>query len=208
MYTIYGKKEAGEFYSRVLNYYLIVVGGIALVMSIFAQEIVAVLAAETYLEAYRVIPLIAFSYVAYGTYFITTVGLNLKEKTYYLPWIVGAAAAVNLLLNYLLVPPYGMMGAAVAVFLSHIALVVINYFMNQRFYRVTYDIRKICLLCFFFVFTIFLFSCPITVNILVKVLYVCGYCIFTWIMLLDEKERRNLLDMTPFSISKNTRKNP
>lgn len=199
MYSISDKKQAGEYYSRILVYYLMAVGGVALVLSIFAKEIVSLLAAPEYLEAYKVIPLIAFSYVAYGVYFVTTIGINLKEKTYYLPWIVGSAAGLNLILNYVFIPQFGLMGAAVASFISYIALVVINYSINQRWYKVNYNWRRIITLGLFYLLTVILFSYAVIQGLILKLLYCFSYVLLIYFVLLDTKERRGISRiMSPF----------
>lgn len=194
MYSMSDRKEAGEYYSRILTYYLITVGGIALLMSIFSENIISLIATESYHDAYKVIPLLAFSYVAYGVYFIITVGVNLKEKTFYLPWIVGVSAAANMILNYLLIPRYGMMGAAVASFISYIILVLTNYIINQRFLKIKYDWRKIATLSLLFFVSLVIFSCSLIHIVGLKVIYSIGYILFIWLFILEKKERKLIID--------------
>jgi peptidoglycan biosynthesis protein MviN/MurJ (putative lipid II flippase) len=52
---------------------------------------------------------------------------------------MGAAAVVNLSLNYLLVPNFGMMGAAVAAVASFLVMAILGFIISQRFYTVTYE---------------------------------------------------------------------
>ena len=92
-----------------------------------------------FFDAYRVIPLIALSYLFYGCYFNLNIGFVLQKKTKYDSFIIGAGAALNLGLNYLLIPTYGMMGAAVATVISYSLLPVGAYFVSRRYYPIAYE---------------------------------------------------------------------
>ena len=47
------------------------------------------------------------------------------------------------LLNYLLIPRYGMMGAAWSTFISYGILAVLNLLVNQRFWHIPYEYMRI-----------------------------------------------------------------
>lgn len=138
-WSVTEERNAKEIYSSVLTYFVLVAMAVALVLSVLSKEVLEVMAAPPFYGAYKVIPLIAVSYVSYGCYFILAPGINLEKKTKYLALIVGAGAAVNLGLNYLLIPSYGMMGAAVATVISYLLLPVGSYFVSKRYYPIKYE---------------------------------------------------------------------
>jgi len=193
LFSMAEKKEAGRFYSKILTYFLLLAGSISLMLSLFSKEVIQIMAAPAYWGAYKVISLVAFSYVLYGIYFIVAVGINLKEKTYHLPWIVGTAAGLNLFLNYLLIPTYGMMGAAWATFFSYLALVVINYFINQKYYHINYEWGRISMLIASFLAVLFIANRIMQLSffngILFKIILAAVYITFVFIILLDTRER-------------------
>lgn len=133
------EKNAKEIYSSVLTYFALVGMAVALVLSVLAKQVLEVMAAPPFYGAYKVIPLIAVSYVLYGCYQILATGIILEKKTKYVALIVGAGATVNLGLNYLLIPSYGMMGAAVATVISYLLLPVGSYFVSKRYYPIKYE---------------------------------------------------------------------
>jgi O-antigen/teichoic acid export membrane protein len=57
--------------------------------------------------------------------------------------VTGAAAAVNVALNLILIPPYGMMGAAVATVAAYATMFVGMSWWGQRVYRVPYQWRRV-----------------------------------------------------------------
>ncbi len=140
MWSVAGKPYARQFYAKVLTYFSAVALYLALAVSMFGPEMVRLLSRqEAYWGAWRVLPLITLSYVLYGAYYQVSVGLNLRKKTQYLSVVVVGAAAVNLLLNFLLIPPWGMMGAAVATLASYLLLAVVAAIVSQCFYPFPYE---------------------------------------------------------------------
>jgi O-antigen/teichoic acid export membrane protein len=133
------EKRAVETYSRVFTYFVLVALFAALAISVLAREILVVMADPEYRDAYKVVPLVAASYVMWGCYDILAVGIYLEGKTKYLPVLIGGAAVLNLELNLLLIPDYGMMGAAGATLASYVLLPVGAYLVSRRYRVVHYE---------------------------------------------------------------------
>ncbi|MGB6874136.1 MAG: flippase [Dehalococcoidia bacterium] len=138
-WSVTRERNAKEIYSSVLTYFVLVGMAVALVLSVLSKEVLVIMATPPFHGAYKVIPLIAVSYVSYGCYQILAPGILLEKKTKYLALIVVVGAAVNLGLNYLLIPSYGMMGAAVATVISYLLLPVGSYFVSKRYYPIKYE---------------------------------------------------------------------
>jgi O-antigen/teichoic acid export membrane protein len=140
MWAVAKRRYAQQFYAKVLTYFAATALYVALGLSVLSPEAVRLLSQrEAYWRAWQVVPLVALSYVLYGFYYQLAVGLNLEKKMKYIPVIVSTAAAVNLLLNYVLIPPWGMMGAAISTLASYSLLSVLAYFASRRFYPVAYE---------------------------------------------------------------------
>jgi O-antigen/teichoic acid export membrane protein len=139
LWSIAKEKNAKETYSAVLTYFTLVAVAVALVLSVLSRQVLEIMAAPAFYGAYQVIPLIAVSYVLYGGYLILAIGITLEKKTKYLAAIVGVGAIVNMGLNYLLIPRYGMMGAAVATLVAYFLLPIGSYLVSRRYYSVKYE---------------------------------------------------------------------
>ena len=151
MWSVSEKPYAKRFYAKVLTYFLAIALFITLALSILSPEILRIISQrEAYWRAWMVVPFIALSYLLYGLYAQVNVGISLRKKTQYIPFIVIGAAALNLLLNFLLIPRWGMMGAAVATVLSYFALLILTYMVSQRLYPVVYEWRRIIILLIIF----------------------------------------------------------
>jgi O-antigen/teichoic acid export membrane protein len=139
LWSVAKEKNAKDIYSSIFTYFVLVGTAVALALSVLSKQVLEVMAAPAFYGAYKVIPLIAVSYVLYGCYQILPVGINLEKKTKYLALIVGVGAVVNLGLNYLLIPSYGMMGAAVATLIAYLLLPLGSYFVSERYYPIKYE---------------------------------------------------------------------
>ncbi|MDD3887648.1 MAG: oligosaccharide flippase family protein [Patescibacteria group bacterium] len=138
-FSVAKRADTKQIYARTLTYWLLVSSFIALAISIFAKQIVEVVSSPEYFEAYKIIPLIAFSYVLYGMHFVIVPGLHLEEKTKYYPLLVGIPAVLNIILNIIFIPKYGMMAAAWSTFICFVLMVVLTYFVSNYYYKVVYE---------------------------------------------------------------------
>lgn len=138
-FSVAKQQDAKAFYARVLTYVITPFTLVGLGLSIFAPEALYLLTAPSYYGSATVVPFIVISYIFYEIYYITCVGFDLTGKTPYLAFIIGTSAVLNLFLNYILIPPWGMMGAAVATVLAYLSLIVIEYPIIQRLYPVRYE---------------------------------------------------------------------
>jgi O-antigen/teichoic acid export membrane protein len=103
-------------------------------------------------------------------YYYSAVGINIKKKTYIQPFIVGLAAILNLVLNYILIPGRGMFGAAWSTLISFIIMGSFALIISNRYYFISYKISKILLISAVPVFMIFLIPRVSVVNIFTTVI--------------------------------------
>ncbi|MFH2105270.1 MAG: flippase [Parcubacteria group bacterium] len=138
-FAVASRPDCKEIYAKTLTYFAFLGSLAALGLSLFGAQIIKLFADPQFHPAYQIIPLVAFSYVLYGLHFALVPGLHIKEKSKYYPLMIGIPAGLNLLLNYFLVPLYGMMGAAVSTLICFILVVVLTYLITQQFYRICYE---------------------------------------------------------------------
>jgi O-antigen/teichoic acid export membrane protein len=74
---------------------------------------------------------------------VVAIGIGRARQTQF-NWIVtGAAALVNVALNVILIPPYGMIGAAISTAAAYVALFLLMVANSQRVYPVAYQWRRV-----------------------------------------------------------------
>ncbi len=142
MFAIAKEDNAPRRYARILTYYAASIGFLGLAVSVVARDVIIIMADPSYHEAYIVVPIIVLSAMAFGGVNMTNVALNIKGRTELNAPIIVAVAIGNLGLNYLMIPPYGMMGAAWATLISYVALLVIEVLVNQRIWHLPFEYRR------------------------------------------------------------------
>ena len=68
------------------------------------------------------------------------------EKSSWIAWIYGAGAITNIVLNILLIPSLGIIGAAMATCLSFILMAVFIFMVNQKIFPIKYEWGKILII--------------------------------------------------------------
>jgi O-antigen/teichoic acid export membrane protein len=142
VYSNMKAEHAPQLYARVLTYYVAGMGFIALSVSLLSQEVIAIMAAPTYRDAHRVVPLVALAQFFHGFSFMAPVGLMIQRRPIFRTISVFVAAGVNLVLNFLWIPTYGMMGAAWAIAAAFIIESAFITTFSLRFYPLPLEIGR------------------------------------------------------------------
>jgi O-antigen/teichoic acid export membrane protein/glycosyltransferase involved in cell wall biosynthesis len=143
-YSIEDDREARRTYSFVLTYVVYVGCWVSLFFGLLAPWIVHVLARNPqFHRASEAVALLSFGGAAYIAYTVMAIGSGRARKTQWNWVIAGLAAAVNVGLNVLLIPPYGMEGAAIATAAAYLALFVGMVVYSQEVYYVPYQWRRV-----------------------------------------------------------------
>lgn len=109
-----------------------------LVVSLFADTEVRVLASAAYARADILVPYLFMSALLFGAY-IFAPGLTIVKRTGTFAWISVSAGLLNLGLALALVPPLGILGAGLATVASSAWFFVLTMFFSQRHYAVGHD---------------------------------------------------------------------
>ena len=142
-YSISDEREARRTYAYVLTYLTVVTAWMALALTLLSPWLVDLLAAPRFAASEEVVGPLAFATVSYGAYIVIAIGVGRARRTQF-NWVVtGAAAAVNVALNFALIPAYGMIGAAIATVAAYTTMAVGMAWWSQRIYPVPYQWRRV-----------------------------------------------------------------
>ncbi|MFQ5639518.1 MAG: lipopolysaccharide biosynthesis protein [bacterium] len=186
LFSIAKEENAKSIYAKLLTYYVALLFFLFLLIAILSKDVIKFISTPQYHSAYKVVPLILLSYICYGVYYMTAIGVNLKRKTHFLPLIIGAAAALNLLLNYLFIPKYGMMGAAAATFICYFLMVIGTSKLSLYYYYIRYEldrIVKVAFVAFVIYFSSFFIQIKeVVLAIVLKLLLISLYPFLLYLM--------------------------
>jgi O-antigen/teichoic acid export membrane protein len=146
-YSIEDDREAKRTYPFVLTYLLFVCSWISLALGVLAPWLVHLLArGPGFARAADAVALLSFAATAYAGYTVVAIGIGRARQTQF-NWVVsGIAAAVNIGLNFALIPPYGMMGAAISTLAAYLTLFAGMVVNSSRVYPVDYQWRRVATL--------------------------------------------------------------
>jgi O-antigen/teichoic acid export membrane protein len=131
--------QAKELYSYATTYYVAGMLFLVLGLSAVAPELVQLMAAPEYHAAAPVVPIIALAGMCEGLRYVVTIGIAFQRRPIIRSAAMGAAALVNVVLNVLLIPTYGMMGAAWATLAGFITLIAVEFAVARHFYPIPYQ---------------------------------------------------------------------
>jgi O-antigen/teichoic acid export membrane protein len=127
---------------RTLTYLAFSLGFGALVLTLFADELTQLFAPD-YDEAPGAVGPLAFGAIAYGAAAVLLTGIGLAKRTIYVAGLSTIAAAANIALNLALIPPFGIVGAALASAGGYAVLAGLYYWAAQRVYPTPFEPRKV-----------------------------------------------------------------
>jgi O-antigen/teichoic acid export membrane protein len=117
------------------------------VVSLFSFELIKVMAkSNQYWQAYIIIPVLCLSVFFVNMRDLTTNALFITKRTKKIGFIVLAASVINLLLNIVLIPVLGIIGAALSTLLAQLIYWYITHYFSQREFYIPYENRKLLLL--------------------------------------------------------------
>jgi O-antigen/teichoic acid export membrane protein len=142
-YSIEDDAEAKRTYAFVLTYLVAVASWLALALGLLAPWLVRLLTQPEFYEGQRVVAPLAFGGMAYAAYIVMAIGVGRAKRTQFNWVITGIAALVNVVLNLILIPPYGMMGAAVATVAAYGVMFLAMTWYAQRVFPTPYQWRRV-----------------------------------------------------------------
>jgi O-antigen/teichoic acid export membrane protein len=143
MFAMYKLPQAKSFYSRLLTYFCLSLGFISLCIAVFSREAINLIATPEYSKGWQVVPLIILSQIALGIVYVTAVGVNVQKRPENIlyAWLLGVG--VNILLNFVLIPPFGMMGAGWSSLISYCVVAIGATIASLRLYYISYQFKRL-----------------------------------------------------------------
>ncbi len=136
-----------SFLAKMTTYYYAICLFIVLGFSLFSYEALSLLSSNPeYLESLVIVPIIAFSYALHGLGELFNWGLVLEKKSYHISAIIFLATTVNVILNFIMIPLWGLVGAALATLFAYFLWNSLKAYFSWKFYKLTFEIKKILLL--------------------------------------------------------------
>ncbi len=143
-------KNAKDIFSKVLTLFLTVAALLWVFVSLYIDDFARIellhgrfLVGKAYWAGVYIVPIILLAYVFHGMYVNFQAGIYIEEKTKYFPYITFSGALVNIVINVIFIPVWGIFGAAVATLASYITMAGISFYFSHKYYPVNYEYGKV-----------------------------------------------------------------
>jgi O-antigen/teichoic acid export membrane protein len=131
--------EAPVIYAKTYKLYVCVFGIVLSFLAALGQPLVQMIFPESYLEAHRLIPLLATGFFYLGASNILATGIWVSGRTVFTSYAQGLAFLLLVPANLLLVPVIGPLGGAVAFLTGNLAYNLFVFLFSQKLFHVPYS---------------------------------------------------------------------
>lgn len=139
LFQIEKMPQAQFIYSKLLAYVFLLAIAVVAILSLLSPALLDIFATPAYQGSLAVIPLLLMVQAITVMQYPSSVGIYLGTATKWLVPIFTSGLVVNIILNRLLVPRYGMIGAALAWLFSWIVIVALMLRIGQRYYPLRFE---------------------------------------------------------------------
>lgn len=174
--------DASRVYGKIFD--LVVFAGVSIVtvLLFYGDFIFKTLFAKNYYEAWIVSPILCLGPLIMVLWWIAGIGISIKKKTHLSTVGIFLAAVINIILNFLFIPKYYLMGAAIATLISYIAMLIFAIFFIRPLFNVDVNEKRI-IITSSILFSSYMIKYNFLENKLLLstvflLIYIAVYCIF------------------------------
>jgi len=134
-----------EIYATVMTYFIVFCLAIFLGTTMNLSWIQYMIGPE-YRTGLAVVPILLLANMCLGIYFNLSIWFKLTGRTSFGMWLTIIGAIITLVLNFLWIPSTGYfggyMGSAWATLICYALMMVMSYFIGQKYFPVPYNVTK------------------------------------------------------------------
>lgn len=124
---------------------------VTFMVAFFSKEVVQIFFSEKYSISAQVIPIVLLGYLFSQNSALLNNMVYQMKKTKVVMYITLFSALVNIGLNFILIPKFGIMGAAWTTAFSFLVMFVLSYILARRYYFIPYNWKIIIPSLLFFI---------------------------------------------------------
>jgi len=138
-------ERRAELRGRALTAVVAGAAAFLVVLVLFAPQLVRVFGGPKFEGAERAVPGVAFGWLAWAAAAVLATEFSVRRRTWPIAVATGAAALANVVLNLILIPPFGYVAAAWVTAASFTLLVAVYIVWERRFEQTPYRFGRLVL---------------------------------------------------------------
>ena len=175
-------KDASRVYGKIFDLVVFVGVNIVTILLFYGDFIFKILFAKNYYEAWIISPILCLGPVIMVLWWIAAIGISIKKKTYLSTIGIFLAAVTNIILNFLFIPKYYLMGAAIATLISYIVMLTFAIFFIRPLFNVNFNEKRIiitsAILCSSYIIKYNFLESKLLLSTIFLAIYILIYCVF------------------------------
>ena len=182
--------EAKQVLKKTNTIYYIVTLLICSSIAIVSKEIIELFINKNYAEAYKIIPIICIAYAISKVSGLINLSFYQNKNTKLMMYISIASGALNIMLNFLLIPSYGYFGAAYATVVTYVFMLLVKYYFSRNEFFIEINFQKLIIISSILIALYFItdrLSFSIVISLVIKVVILIFTSIFLFL-----NENKNL----------------
>ena len=136
-------KDDKNMHAKIMKYFVIFGLLILLGMVLYIDVIKLIIQNPEYHAGFSIVPVILLANLFFGIYFALSMWYKLTDMTRYGAYIAVGGAIVTISLNFILIPIFGYKGSAFTVLITFFGMMVVSYFLGQKYYPIPYNLKRI-----------------------------------------------------------------
>jgi len=137
--------EAKGFYRKMYSYYIWIGCALGTIIILFSNEIFTIFIDSKYQDSINIVFIGVISVFLLGVFNILNIGFYIKKSAKNISISVCSGAILNLVMNYYLIPIYGIMGAGMASITAYLFIVSYNFIQVEKKISIGYQVKYLVL---------------------------------------------------------------
>jgi O-antigen/teichoic acid export membrane protein len=163
---------AKESYRKMFHSYLLFGSLFAFLIMVFSYEMFKLFVDTQYFAALQIVGYGVISSFLSGVFNLLNISFYITKKAKAIALAVLLGALLNIVLNYLMIPQFGIHGAGIASIIAYLFIVILEFWQAERLFKIGY---------YFFYFLLSFFFLVIVMNY--QNIYQTGTFLFAKILL-------------------------
>ncbi|TGL61457.1 lipopolysaccharide biosynthesis protein [Leptospira sarikeiensis] len=172
---LFGTEGSLTYFNDIIGKYLKLLLGLTALAISFSKPVLPIIVDRTYFEVWKYLPLFYFAVCFQALASFYGGGYLAAKRTSSAFYTTLVGASVNVSLNIILIPYFGLLGCAISLFVGNVVLFIVRYFHSKAFFPIEFPINNLMIniifISFFAVCSIAEDQRILFLNIIASVLY-------------------------------------
>lgn len=147
-------------YATVMKYFVLICSFIFLAIMMYL-DVIKYFIGEKYRSGLTIVPILLLANLFFGIFINLSMWYKLTGQTRYGAYFAFIGAGITIILNIILIPSMGYLGAAWTTLACYFIMMCLSYLTGQKHYPIPYDLRRIS---FYILFALSLYWASLLIH--------------------------------------------